>query len=204
MILSGDDINKASFLKPTEEEHGTFPTLEEAVLLSKEPKATAIPEHPEISEPPEASEQIDTQSTGSTKQTDALSPSPPPSPAPQPNCHPSKRAKKAQRETLGLNPNQAGEWVHSYMQKNERVPKWWREFWSLLCSKDECFGNVQVKGMTHWQVAAFWVPPAHMAGGPLCLAWVCLGKKTTSPKMSSRDWMSPTSNYTAPKPLDKL
>ena len=136
MTLSGDNIIEASLLRPRKEEHGTSPTLEEeAILLGDNPETTSLPEHPEIYEQPEPSEQIDTKPTRSTEQTDTLSTPPTLSPVTQLSCHPSQKAKKPQRE-IGADPNQAGEWVGSYLQKNERVPEWRREFWSLLCSKD--------------------------------------------------------------------
>ena len=44
MTLSGDDIVKASLLKPTEEECGTTPTLEEeAILLGEEVELQEVP-----------------------------------------------------------------------------------------------------------------------------------------------------------------
>ena len=51
-----------------------------------------------------------------------------------------------------------GECICSYMQKSERVSKWRREFWSLMCSKDECFGDIEVKGLACWQATTFRLP----------------------------------------------
>ena len=138
--LSRDDIREASLLQPTGVEHGTSPTPEEeAILLGKEvelPEAPgSLPECMEIPEPVQP-----------TKQTDAPSPSPPPSPLPQPCCLPSWKTKKSWQE-VETDPSHAGKWVCFYMQKNERVPKWWWELQSLICSKDECFSDVLVKGL---------------------------------------------------------
>ena len=150
MTLSRNDIVEASLPKPTGEEHGTFPTLEKAAaLLGKEVKPPHVPgscpEQLEFQRFAEPAEQSTTPSASS------------PSPMPHPSCHPSQKAKKPQRE-IKAGPFQAGEWVHSYLQVNEGVPEWWREFRSHLCAKDECFGNIKVQGLAHWQAAAFRVP----------------------------------------------
>ena len=89
MTLSRDDIVEASLLKPTGEEHGTCPRLEEeAALLGKEIKPPqvprSLPEWPEISEFIEHTEQITTPSASS------------PSPMPQPGCLSSWKAMKSQ------------------------------------------------------------------------------------------------------------
>ena len=60
--------------------------------------------------------------------------------------HPSWKTKKLCRETEA-NLNHASEWVYSYIQMNEWVPNWWREFRSLLFSKEGHSGDVQVKGL---------------------------------------------------------
>ena len=151
MTLSGDDIIEASLLKPTKEECGTSPTPEEeAILLGKyvgPPDVPgSLPECPEFSKLAEP-----------TEQTDALSTSPPPSPVPQLSFHPSSKAKKPQRE-IGADLSHAGKWVCSYLQMNERVPKLWREFRSILHPKDEHFSNVQIKGMAQRDAVAFRVP----------------------------------------------
>ena len=46
MTLSSDDIVKVSLLKPTEQEHGTLPSLQEAALLDKEIKPPQVPGSP--------------------------------------------------------------------------------------------------------------------------------------------------------------
>ena len=150
-----------------------------STLLGKEPelpeipKATSLPEYPEIPEPTEPSEWTEAQPAESTKWTDTLSTSPPPCPVPQPRCHPSQKAKKSQRE-IGADLGHAAKFICSYLQKNEWVPGWWREFWYLLCTKDEYFGIIQVKGMAHQQAMTFTVPgtPLEKDGwwaAPTCL-----------------------------------
>ena len=65
---------------------------------------------------------------------------------------------RQRRRKIGSNLSHAGEWVCSYLQKNKRVPEWWREFQSSLCSKDEHFSDVQVKGIASQQATAFKLP----------------------------------------------
>ena len=134
MYLSGDEIVEASLLESAGKECRASPTSEEEANLLGEgpepletPKATSLLEHPEIPEPMESSECIDTQPTEFIKQTDALTTSPLPSPMPQTSCYPFWKAKKHWRE-IGVDQNHTGEWIHSYLQKNEWVPDWWREF----------------------------------------------------------------------------
>ena len=61
------------------------------------------------------------------------------------------------------------------------MPDWWKEF----CPKEECFGDIQVKGMAHWQASAFRMPAAswkRTAVGLLCSALPgCVGVKGLSP-----------------------
>ena len=196
MCLSGYEIIEASLLEPTGKVHGTSPTPEEeAALLGEEPKlletpkATSLLEHLEIPEPAESSEQINAHPMESTEQTDIPSTSPPPSPMPTPSYHPSQKTKKSQWG-IEADPNNAGEWVCSYVQKDEWVPNWWREFISLLCSEDKCFWDIKIKGMACWQAMAFRLPAAQlerMAGGPLHPAWVCWGKGTIFPQQISKE-----------------
>ena len=87
---------------------------------------------------------------------------------------PFPEGKEPWRE-IGADLNHASEWVCSYVQKNKWVPNWWREFQSLLCPKDEFSGDVQVKGMTHQQAAAFRVPAAQLEKDGWWAAVPCLG-----------------------------
>ena len=103
MILSKDDIVKASLLKPTEEECETYPPPEEeAILLGKEVKLPEVPSSlPECMEIPKLAEPAE--------QTNAPSTALPPSPVLQPSCHPSKKERKPWGE-IGADPNCMGEW----------------------------------------------------------------------------------------------
>ena len=80
---------------------------------------------------------------------------------PQPCHYPSHKAKKSWWG-IEANPNNAGEWACSYLQKNERVTEWWREFQSLLCSKDENFSDIQVKG---WPTCKSWPSDCQLHNG---------------------------------------
>ena len=144
------------------------PTLEEeATLLGREVEPPKVPDSlqeylkiPRIVEP---AEQITTPSA-----------SPPLSLAPQTCHHPSQKAKKSWRG-IDANTNNEGEWVCSYVQKDNRLPEWWREFWSLLHSNDECFSNIKVKGMVHWQAMAFRLPDAQWERQCSWTAPPCMG-----------------------------
>ena len=170
MCLSGDEIVGVSLLEPAGEEHGTSPTPEEeAILLGEEPKplkaseATSLLEHLEIPETVEPTEQINTPTFSA-----------PLSPMPTPRCHTSHKTKKSQ-EWMEANPNHTSKWVCFYVQKNKLVPTWWREFQSLLCSMDKCFGNVQVKGMAHWPAVAFRLPATQLEMNSWWTIPPCLG-----------------------------
>ena len=154
MTLSGDDIAKASLLKSTEEECWTSPTSEEeTILLGKGIKLPqvlgSLSEWMEIPEFIEPAKQIIMPSASS------------PSPMPQPSCLPPGKAKKSQ-QGMEANPNNPGRWVHIYLQEHDRVLEWEREFWSLLCSMDECLGDIQVQGLVHQQATAFRLPAAQL------------------------------------------
>ena len=186
MSLSGDGIIEASLLEPMGEECKTSPILEEeAIFLGEEPElleapeaAAFLPECLEIPGPTEPTKQINDPTTPAL-----------PSTTPQPYSHPSQKAKKPWRETEAK-PNHTGKWVHSYVQRNEWVPNWWKEFQSLLCTKDKCFRNVQVKGQVCQQAMTFRLSAAQlerMADGSLCPALVCWGKRTIFPQKTSKE-----------------
>ena len=63
---------------------------------------------------------------------------------------------------MKANPISPGRWVSLYLQEHDRVPEWWREFQSLLCSKDECMSNIQVQGLAHQQATAFRLPATQL------------------------------------------
>ena len=139
--LSGNDIVEASLLETAGEECGTSPMPEEEVLLLDEeielpeaPEAAAfLPECPAIPDPMESTEQINSPSTSA-----------PPSPMPKPSHYPSRKTKKSWQGTEA-NPTFTTELIWFYVEKNERVPDWWREFQSIHHSKDEHFNDDQVK-----------------------------------------------------------
>ena len=113
MSLSRENIVRAPFLRPTEEECGTSPTPEEeAILLGKEIK---LPQVPEISEGVEPAKQMTTLRTSS------------PSPTPWSNCHPYQKAEESWNG-ICANTNCPGRLIYFYLQENDRVLEWWTEF----------------------------------------------------------------------------
>ena len=119
----------------------------------------------------------------------APSASPSLSPILQPSHHPSGKAKKS-HQGIEANPNSPGRWACFYLQKHDRVPEWWREFWSLLCSTDKCLGNIQVLGLAHQQATAFRLPATQWEKDSLWTAPPCLrcwGEGTTFPWKTSRE-----------------
>ena len=130
---------------------------EEAALLGEEfelpeapDDAAFLPECPETPQPVEPNEWIN-----------ALSTPAPSSPTPKPCHHPSWKTKKSWWGTEA-DPSFTTEWIQSLVEKNERVPGLWREFQSIICSKDELFNAVQVKELACWQATAFRLPATQM------------------------------------------
>ena len=81
-----------------------------------------------------------------TLQSKLLHQQPPPSPPSKPSCLPSQKAKKSQ-QGIKANTTSAGQWICVYLEENDRVPKWWREFQCLLHSKDQCPGDSPIQRM---------------------------------------------------------
>ena len=97
MTISGDDFVEASLLRPTKEDPGPSPMLEEEAALldegSKEPETPgSAPEHPEV-----------TKHEGPAKQITTL----PSHSSPQPHCNPNKNARKYWG-VVSVNPNNPG------------------------------------------------------------------------------------------------
>ena len=67
-----------------------------------------------------------------------------PSPFPISNCHPSPKANEFWRG-IDADLNNPSRWVCFYLQENDRVPEWWREFQLLIHSLDKSFSDVQVQ-----------------------------------------------------------
>ena len=61
------------------------------------------------------------------------------------------------------------------MKKNERVPDWWREFWSILCSRDEHCTNDQIKRLACQQAVAFRLLSFQLEKGGWWSVPPCLG-----------------------------
>ena len=97
-----------------------------------------------------------------------------PSLAPQSSCLPSGKAKKSWRG-IRADSNKSGRRVCSYLQEYDRVPEWWRELWSLLCSMDELLDDIQLQGLAHQQATAFRLPATQQEKDGLWTAPPCLG-----------------------------
>ena len=119
LALSSDEIVEASLLWPIGEEHGTSPTPEEEAALLSEIKPPKVPEWLEVHEQVHPAEWTATPAAS------------PPSPPPQPSHLPSQKAKKSHQE-IKVDKISAGQLVCDYLEGNDRVPKWWREFQHLL------------------------------------------------------------------------
>ena len=76
-----------------------------------------------------------------------------PSPPSQPSPLPSPKAKKPWERATGADAISAAQWVWSYLEDNYRVPKWWREFQSLLL--DPC--DPAIQKLSHLLVVVFWI-----------------------------------------------
>ena len=155
MTLSGDDIIEATLLKPTEEDCGSHPPGW-WTQATRDPQGHIPPRTPRDLWTHRALKAYWHSAHRITEQTDALTTLPPPSPMPQPSCHSSQKVKKHWREIWGWPEPCWQVGLLILTQKNEQVPHWWREFWSLLNPKDECFSDI--KGMACQQAAAFRVP----------------------------------------------
>ena len=171
MHLNGDDIVEASLLEPTGEELGTSTTQEEeATQLGEEPEPPEVPVASasllECLETPKAMEP--------TKLINTPSTSVPSSPTQQ-LCHHFSQKTKKSWQGIEANPSLTSEWIWSYIDKNERMPDWWREFWSILCSKDKLFSDVQVKELACQQDVAFSLPSAQVEKSGWWNAPSCLG-----------------------------
>ena len=151
MTLNGDDIVEASLLGLTREEPGPSSTPEEeAALLGKEDEPSEVPgsiprhlEIPRFVEP--------------TEQTTAPVTSTAPCLMPKSHSHPSWKGKKLW-EGITIDPNNLSKWVQAYLERDSRLPEWWKEFHPLVCSADGHCNEAKVKNLAHWQAAAFHLP----------------------------------------------
>ena len=147
---------------PTPEEEATL-LGKELELLEAPVVAASLQEHLETPEPIKSTEQINTLSTPA-----------PSSPTPKPFHHFSWKIKKSQWG-IEANPSLTSKWIQSFIGKKERVPDWWREFQSILYSKDEPCTNIQVKELAHQQTAVFRLPSTKLEKSGWCSTLPCLG-----------------------------
>ena len=140
MTLHGDEIVKASFLRPTGEEHRTSPAPEEEATLLGKVELTQVPE------------QLEDHELAHPAEWTAICAASPPSPPSQPSCLTSQKAKKSQ-QGIEANTASAGQWICAYLEENDMVPKWWREFQCLF----QCPSDSPIQRLACQQATAFWL-----------------------------------------------
>ena len=62
------------------------------------------------------------------------------------------------------------QWVQSYIEENYRMPKWWREFQSLL----QHLCDSAIKKLAHQQAMAFWIPTTQLEKDEWWISPPCL------------------------------
>ena len=97
-----------------------------------------------------------------------------PPPLPNLTATPPQRQRGLGRG-IDADPNSPSRWVCFYLQENDRVPEWWREFQLLIPSLDESFGNVPVQRMTCQQAMAFRLPATQLEWDGSWTTPPCLG-----------------------------
>ena len=150
-----------------------FPTPEEeATLLCKEDEPSEVPgptpRHLEIPRFVEPAEQTTTAATSAAPYLASESCS----------C-PSWKGKKLW-EWIGTDPNNSSQWVQAYLERDNRLPEWWKEFCPLVHSIDGHCNDAKVKSLAHQQAVAFCLPAIQKEVhgtwiAPSCLA--ALGRK---------------------------
>ena len=163
LSLSGDDIVKALLLKPTDEElrtphprGGSHPPRE-GTWAARSPRGCCSP--PRMSR--------NSWNHGNHQAPLLLHPL---------HCNPAATLpRKKSQQGIEADPSLTSNWIWSYVENNERVPNWWRELQSILCSQDEPFNDIQVKELTCWQAAAFRLPSTQLEKAGWWNALPCLG-----------------------------
>ena len=147
---------------------------EEAVLLGKEIKWPPVP-----GSSPEPAEGGTTSSASS------------PPPTHQSNCYTYPKAMESWRE-IDADPNNPSRWVCFYLQENDRVPKWCREFQPLICSPHKSFTDVPVQIMGCQHAVPFRQPATQLEWGGSWTTLPCLGlldwRDFPSPKRFQGSW----------------
>ena len=154
LALNGDVMVEVSLLQSVEGEHRTSPMSEEEATLLCDIKPDIQSDIKLDIEAPQFLELLEIcKQAQPAEWTITPTTSPPSSPSP-PSPLPSPKAKKPQNRTTRADAIGATQWVHSYLEDNNRVPEWWREFWSLL--QHPC--DPAIEKLAHQQVMAFWIP----------------------------------------------
>ena len=147
LVLNGDEIVEASLLSLIGRECRTSPTPEEEAALLGDIKHKIEPS--QVPEPLEVCEQVQ-----SAEQTAAPTASHP-SPSFLTRSSPFPEGKEVPGKSNQCRCNQ---WVKAYLEENDRVPKWWREFQCLLWYPSDSL----IQNLAHKQVTAFWLPTVQL------------------------------------------
>ena len=158
LFLNGDEIVEASLLRPIEGEHGTSPMPEEEAAFLGDIKPDIKPNIKPDIKPPQVPEQLEIHEQVQPTEQTATPTAPIPSPPSQPSPLPSQKVKNPWERATKADTTSAALWVWAYIEENYRVPKWWREFQSLL--KCPCDSAIQL--LAHQQAAAFQIPATQL------------------------------------------
>ena len=173
LVLNGNKIIEASLLRhagecrtsPTPEEEATLlgdikPNIKHKI--KQEIKCKIEP--PQILEQLEICEQVQPAEWTPTSTAFLQSSSS------QPSNIPSQKAKKLEERATGAYTISAYQWVWAYLEENYRVPKWWREFWSL--PKHPC--DPAIQKLACQQAVPLWIPATQLKEDGLWIASSCL------------------------------
>ena len=78
-------------------------------------------------------------------------------------CHHPSLKKRKSWDGIDIDPNHTGQWVSTYLKKDNQLPQWWEEIWSLLHIADECCRDNQAQHMACQEAAAFCLPATQKA-----------------------------------------
>ena len=178
MTLNGDDIVEASQLRPTVEEPGPSPTPEEeAALMGEEDEPSEVPgPTPRHSEIPRFVESAELTTTPVTSAVPCL--------ASEPHSHPSQKAKKLW-EGIDVDPNNPGKWIQAYLERDNRLPEWWKQFilLSTLWTGVVMMPKSKVKLASKlWPSACQMPRRKYMVPGPPNPVWQCYEGENTLPQ----------------------
>ena len=188
LVLNGNKIVEASLLRPIWGECRTPHTPEEEAALLGDIIPDLNHEIKHKIQLPQVPEQLEIYKQVQPVEQTATSTASLPSPPSQPSHLPPQKAKKPWERETGADIISAAQWVWAYIEENYRVPKWWREFWSLLWHP--CDSTIQK--LACQQATAFWIPAMQLEkdGWWIIPQWKCWGGGNTFPQKISRGAMT--------------